>query len=80
MYHQLCLHTCTYLDSLSNLGFVPVGRGGIDMSVPLFQRNFHSLFDLPWLGLPGAEPDHGHLRAGIESDVFVSRHRLSGES
>ena len=53
-----------------------IGSGGVDMPITVLQRPFHCMLNLPWLRLPGAEPDGGHRRTGVELDGLRRYHSL----
>ena len=43
--------------------------GTVNVTVPRVNRHLHSLCHFAWRGLPGAQPQDGHLGAGVEHDV-----------
>lgn len=56
----------------TDLGFVAVGQGSIDVTVALQQGVLDGLTDFIGLGLPGSQADGGDLITGVEG-IGLSR-------
>ena len=74
--HVLALHVGPLLEEdrqrISDVLFVAVYRGGIDVPVAAAQRVQHGVFALPERRLPHAETEAGHLSAVVESDALLA--------
>ena len=55
-------------DTQPDFAFIAVGKGGIDVTVALFQSNFDRVTHLVGLTLPGAQTDGWNLVTGVEGE------------
>ena len=58
-------------DTLSDFMLVPIGEGGIDVSVAFLESDLDGVTNFVGFALPGAKADGWYLIARIESEGFA---------